>query len=121
MGLPTIADLQATKESIEKNLDDVAEMSAGLKARFGSDVPERRDAPVWVVVEHGTPESDSWELSVCVSGTHGCVSYGWDGDEKHIVWSEGGFCNHTPHPLLIDGYRCMARELAEKLNSVELF
>jgi len=71
---------------------------------------------LWVVVEQGTPNSNEWELSVCVSGTHGCKSYGWDGSDKHIVWSYGGPCKYTPHPSLVDGYRLMAKELADRLN-----
>lgn len=71
---------------------------------------------MWIVSSKGKPTSDAWELSVVVKGTHGEKSYGWEGEDKHIIWSEGDPCRHTAHPSLIDDYFAMAQKLADKLN-----
>lgn len=115
MRMPTIADLEESRVAIKKTAADAKMMNEEIARghRTQDAIDNRRQ---WVVIEHGTPDSDRWELSVCARGTHGCVSYGWGGVEKHIVWSEGGPCRHTPHPMLVEGYRELAKKLADNLN-----
>lgn len=70
----------------------------------------------WVVDEKGEPDGD-WELSVIKSDNeHGIESYGWFDDDKICVWSDGGPCGNVAHPLLVDGYRTLAAQLADSLN-----
>lgn len=71
----------------------------------------------WTVQEKGTPDTDSWEVSVIhISFAHGRASYGWFGHDKKMIWSAGGPCHYIPVPGTEDGYRQIAKDLCDKLN-----
>lgn len=71
----------------------------------------------WIVDEKGSPENGDWEISVVLStNLHGIRSYGWDDEEKIIIWSFGGPCELTCDEFLSRQIKDVAQKYCDMKN-----
>ena len=71
----------------------------------------------WILNEKGRPEDGSWELSIVHrDNEHGIRSYGWEGDDKLIVWSSGGPCSIECDQVVAKHVRKAALAALDELN-----
>lgn len=70
----------------------------------------------WITVVKGNHTCGTFEISIVKwSNTHGQESYGWPGEDKIIISSNGGFNMQIPKELFEELVK-LARSYAQFLN-----